>query len=516
MRSREETREQQREEHAPEGAVPKAGRVAALLALQRSAGNAAVTRALARQVIDFKSGNPGPYKDTVHGEVTVLEELPGVGSGPLWLKLKAKDDGKDYLYVPAGALGDDERYVLWKGVDGNYKNLHKQATAKATKASSGPSSGATTKSTKERKEELKSGSEKAEAIEDTAVRDALAKGTWAAKHKTQLERQKETHKPMLEFFDDMILALEWLVESLAWPAPYKAIGDRAALTFDRLADGILADTLEITPDLIGKLHQVAAPLRPKVKKKPQDFDEDEMREISQALAELDYAGIVVAKGDLSAPFVLGAQSRQKGEEQKVGVEPEVQHGALPPLHIMGLEVDGYYRDKAGVLHADEVKDTPRALGDKLKRGAAQLNRQLEWLALNVYDEQKQLIPKRVGYFVRGTGPYFDQLLAEHSMAAFKRLHDAVKGGVILRIGDEDFTYDQIKKIYDDTVSWLHANETALGADPETTRGGGKYDLSKVAKKYLHTLEMTRVSIATKLAAPTTTQPDASTAVKINS
>ena len=162
--------------------------------------------------------------------------------------------------------------------------------------------------------------------------------------------------------------------------------------------------LSATPDLQAKINEVADPV---IKEKIRT--EKDAQRVSQALSELEYAVIVLENHSLSRPFVLGAKGPFRHPNQKTRPVMEGAHATLPPLGVANLEADAYYLS-GGVLHVDEVKDTPGALADKVKDGG-QVGRQVEWLnKLTVIDDVP--VRKRVSYWARATRPKFDSVLSE--------------------------------------------------------------------------------------------------------
>ena len=479
--------------------VPRPG--ASVLDLQRTCGNAAVARLLSPRIqrtpVGWEPGEKGPFEDThLKQKVTVEEERQGKPGVMNWLVLK-DEKGTSWLYIPAGDVRPDELYVKFS--ESVYKT---QQSALRKKSEIGAPQ-------KSKEQQLKE-SEELEKQEDVRVLTAFKAGTWGAGVPSVTERFLANRPKARRIYDDLILGVEWMSIPLA--PPHDTIASRVERTFVGLAKALATKGgLEETPDLQKKLNQVVDPLRPDAKRKAAQLSSSQLDEVSQALAELDYAAIVVGSSKLKEPFVLGAQSRHKDPGQVVPVVKEAEHGSLPPLHVMNLEVDAYYRTADGILHADEVKNTPRALGAKLKDGG-QLTRQLQWLDLPVNDPDGSLVKKRVGYFVQATGPKFDVLLSEAMVNGFQALDERQPGEAFIRIGAERLTYVQLRDMYDRAVEWIEASRAVLAADPETKgTKEGNYDSKKVFPKYFDTLEKTRETLG---AGPLTAKAEKPTTEKV--
>ena len=108
---------------------------------------------------------------------------------------------------------------------------------------------------------------------------------------------------------------------------------------------------------------------------------------------------------------------------------------------------------------DEVKDTPSALANSVKKGD-QLARQIEWLEYPVgLEEPPYIATKQVGYFAQAPEPHFENVLSTDVIENFALLERAqhIPGLSFIRIAKYRFTVKQLGKMYDDAIAWLGAN-----------------------------------------------------------
>lgn len=182
---------------------------------------------------------------------------------------------------------------------------------------------------------------------------------------------------------------------------------------------------------------------------------------SEALSELEHAANTARSGALGkgTQYFLGAQGPVWAPQQGNDYQPEEGHGNLPPIDVVNVEADGYYLTADNVLHLDEIKDTPSAAAAKLKAGA-QARRQIEWLKRPARGAKH--LKKQVGYWIQAEGPKFGDLLSEDPLDTLKLIADnqQVRGAKFIGIGAERFSYDELRKIYDDAIRWLETNRDA--------------------------------------------------------
>jgi hypothetical protein len=442
--------------------------------------------------------------------VTVIEELEDPEGNKTWLRLNEvlppQRQKKEWLYIPIRGT-NPEKYVPY--TDGSYKNWkQKLGTQPETKpekpaavTSAQQTSPAKVETEAERKERNRQEREEKKRVEreedlksrGDAGREQLAKGTYPAPKESAQERFAQTKGKRELLKQKLAKGLEWQVKAANWPAPLNSVATRVPVTFGKLT--ALLDkpgALEMTGDLEGKVDDVVLPLSGK--QPPEALPENEMRKVSESLAEVDYAVIVMTERVLSDPFVLGAQSRTWAPGQTSPTEDEDPHGDLPPLHTLNFEVDAYYRTDDGVLHADEVKDTPRAFAHKIGE-ELQLARQLRWLALPLVDRKQNKIKKRIGYFIRGTLPKFDEVLDDGVIRNLELLDAEQRGEKFIRFASESFAVADLRLMTEQAKKWLEDSKPALKLVPEFNKESGKLDNSAVFKKYFDDLVTTRKTLA---------------------
>ena len=287
-------------------------------------------------------------------------------------------------------------------------------------------------------------------------------------------RVAEASKP------DVIKALELGAAWNGWGQYEATLAGRVGRAYPMLRKAVEANLIVLTPDLLGKLNETNSLVK-EAQKPVQTAGTIEKagKKASEALSELEHAANTIGSGDLAAPFVLGAKGPGWSPDQGDEVKAEVAHGPLPQIDVVNVEADGYYISKDGVLHLDEVKDTPRAAATKLKDGT-QAKRQMEWLKRPVRDRPD--LKKQVGYWIQATGPRFDDLLEN---APLRSLDDVDKlqyraGLPFIKIAAQSFTAAGLRKLYDDAVQWLKDSREGY-----VSRG---MQVSEAAQTYFATLE----------------------------
>jgi hypothetical protein len=191
--------------------------------------------------------------------------------------------------------------------------------------------------------------------------------------------------------------------------------------------------------------------------------------VSQRLAELEHAAYVLKRGNLdpNTPIAIGAEYNQ-------------QLTNLPKIDVEKVEADTYYKTVDGVIHLDEVKDTPNAFVSKLKE--QQFDRYAEWI-----DEGKNLSTPQdrvVGVYIRQTGPGFDQIL---DSARFQRLSNTIVSDdtkPFMKIGEYTFNLNELKSMQQDALQKL--GEIIA----ENKKNGEQVKPSELAKQYFGSLEKT--------------------------
>jgi hypothetical protein len=268
--------------------------------------------------------------------------------------------------------------------------------------------------------------------------------------------------------------------ALRWSEYNGDLGGRAGKTVPILLRAISDGSIERGGELQRLVNAVVEP----IKSQKADRDKEAMQ-ASQALAELDYAAQVVGTQKLALPLVLGAKGEIKQKDQKKPI-PEESHGKLPPLDVPNMEVDSYYLNTDGVLHADEVKDTPGALADKAKDGG-QIGRQVAWLQTSV-KEPSEVKEKQVAYFVRAEGPKFDSVLSAAVIDNLGLIEKHQRSGLkFLDLAGSRFAHSELKGMYEDALAWLKASKQAL--DRQHVK------FSEAIPRYFGTLSATRKSLS---------------------
>jgi hypothetical protein len=448
-----------------------------------------------RTVLDYKPGNAGPYKDTKKGEVQVLEahppEEPEImvlvdATGTKWIHRPAKDPEKE----------------IYREFDEALLRRMLVAMAKRSKAGGTEQQREQRKKNKGKQVEQDAAAAQAEA---KRIEEELRTGTWKTPRRNAAERADRWRVERGEL-------ARLLQRGLDGAGRSPALRARIEGTFRTLLEKL--PTLEYTPDLRNKVDEVVqlveavAPASPSASPsrsaKPPDLASDQpiegeqkrtnrdhiAKKLSQALAELDYAARIVERGDLRAPFVLGARSRMTAGGAVAEAEPE--HGDLPPLHVENLEADAYYQTADGVLHVDEVKDTPAALAAKVKEGG-QVRRQLEWLDLPVRLTPTSVARKTVHYYVANTKPDFAQLLRRPVQENLNLLEVAGAAEPIITLGNEELSLLQLSDMLAKYESWNEKSREALQRDPDVLEDG-KPKRSKIDDKYFDSLESTRATL----------------------
>lgn len=246
----------------------------------------------------------------------------------------------------------------------------------------------------------------------------------------------------------------------------KDVYGRIPPVFNRVKAGLNQGKLEPTPDLIKKINETLALNRYELSA-INSFEPATaarlLKSASEALSEVQYAAIVLGTNTVQGGYVLGAQGPVWNPDQIEAPSPEVKHGGLPPLDVLRLEVDGYYQSSDGVLHADEVKDTPRAMAEKVKKGD-QLARQVEWLKKPAINKTTGLAyKKQVSYYVQAPGPGFDNLLDQaviNNLALIEQNHQEPNPELVL-VHTQSFTLKELDTMMKRALKWLTDSKKVL-------------------------------------------------------
>lgn len=460
-------------------------RASAVLALQRSAGNRAVAGMLQRAPFGYVVGTLGRHFDGQLGAyVNIEHELDGLDPLKPWLVLHEEALDQRWLYQPAFG-GLEAQYTLFSGLV-DYRAKWVAATV---------------------------------AQQEAVVGENLEAGPWAPKldvgeraQRSVKDRARLQHdladgiKAWTEYEARVAKRATLLQDTSAATQLDRVMGIRARVeaTFKRLIASLGGGTqsIEFTGELAGQVHRIAdaalsalkAPLPKRDDTPPQVLTEKAETEASQLLSELDWAVLILAREKLAEPLVQGAKGRMLPPGMAGVPEPESEHGGLPPLNVVNLEADSYYLTADRVLHLDEVKDSPNALGQKAKDGE-QIGRHAEWLAKDVMDpETGEWRVKRVGYFCRTGGPKFDVLLSDEAISNLELLALMQRDIPFLNIAGEALRITDLRAIYDAAIAWLLHSRPALLQDAAMLKAG-KVDNSLVFKKYFDSLGLTRATLA---------------------
>jgi hypothetical protein len=293
-----------------------------------------------------------------------------------------------------------------------------------------------------------------------------------------------------EIFDALAQRVETTAQervSLADKDVYKRIKP----VFTQLKSSLNQGKVEPTPDLHGKVNETLLPLKYRLSQVNQLQAATAARTLksaSEALSELQYAAIILASKTVKGGFVLGAQGPVWSPQQVEAPSPEAKHGGLPPLDVLRLEVDAYYQTTDGVLHADEVKDTPRAMAEKIKKGD-QIGRQVEWLKTPAIRSTGARFEKQVGYYVQAQGPGFDNLLDQAVIGNLSLIEQNQEPGrKFLLLSAERFSLTELEDLMNEALKWLTDSRPALQKK--------NIKLGTAAQRYFGDLATARQSLQT--------------------
>ncbi len=121
----------------------------------------------------------------------------------------------------------------------------------------------------------------------------------------------------------------------------------------------------------------------------------------------------------------------------IGARPNQEWGTLPKIDVENVEADTYYRTADGVVHLDEVKDTPNAFVSKMGE-QRQFERYQAWLARGKNRE--------VNVYIRNTGPKLYRILRE---SILNDLNDTIVRDIsrpFFRIGQHVFSMKNLDEM----------------------------------------------------------------------
>lgn len=282
--------------------------------------------------------------------------------------------------------------------------------------------------------------------------------------------------------------LEQVEIAKGWKAHSEALGVRVERSLVPLPEWLVSEKVAFTDSIYQSLAKINRPLIENKGHQP-----DKQKDASEALSELDLVADVLASKEVSGSLELGAKGPETHGTGEIK-RHEQKHGNLPPLVIHDLEVDAYYQTSDGVLHIDEVKDTPQALGDKAKSGE-QIARQVEWLRWEQFgpydplEDEQEPIKKEVGYMMRAAEPRFDKVLSQEVIDNLKLIDKAQwrRGLPFLNMAGTLMTVAQLQKMYDDAIQWLSKSREAY------TKANKKQ--SQVINTYFNNFHVARQTLA---------------------
>ena len=125
------------------------------------------------------------------------------------------------------------------------------------------------------------------------------------------------------------------------------------------------------------------------------------------------------------------------------------------LDVDKVEADTYFRTTDGVLHLNEVKNTPNAFVEKLRKTAdgGQFARYSEWIEKGTKLNPPQA--REVTVYVKNTQPNFHYIIDSQTLEALKKSiaqHDST--ATILEMGGKKFSFDELQKLTKDAYKAL--------------------------------------------------------------
>ena len=197
----------------------------------------------------------------------------------------------------------------------------------------------------------------------------------------------------------------------------------------------------------------------------------------------------------NARYVLEHQALAADSPVVIGARPNQEWGTLPKIDVENVEADTYYRTAEGVVHLDEVKDTPNAFVSKIEQSRRttsnqdvfkQFDRYGAWLEKGDVLGQKRV----VGVVIRLTGPNFHLILEEDILGILERTVVRDPALHFFKVGGETFSMSELRQMYADA-------ERAIGIKIAQNPGVA---ISVLLNRYFNTLEETVETIRTTQAA----------------
>ena len=164
--------------------------------------------------------------------------------------------------------------------------------------------------------------------------------------------------------------------------------------------------------------------------------------VEENLAELDSAIKVIESGDVDGAVAIGVTKGQKPKD-------------LPEIDVDKVEADNYYKTTNKVLHIREVKNTPNAFVEKLKKTyqKGQFRRYRDWVEKGATLKPKQI--REVTVYVNNSQPNFHAIIDKQTLDA---LGDSIAkhnpDATVLQVSSRKFSLNELQKLTRDSYKKL--------------------------------------------------------------
>ena len=193
----------------------------------------------------------------------------------------------------------------------------------------------------------------------------------------------------------------------------------------------------------------------------------EFNVVEENLAELENAVRVVDEGNVDGVVAIGVTKGQKPKD-------------LPEIDIDKVEADTYYKTKDGVLHLNEVKNTPNAFVSKLlesskKEDGGQFGRYANWIETGA----KQNQVREAMVYIKNSEPKFHEIIDSDVLTELSEtIAKDNKNIPIIQIKNTKFTYNELKQFTDDAYAKLR----------ELKKKNKKMSFVQIADQYFNSME----------------------------
>ena len=212
----------------------------------------------------------------------------------------------------------------------------------------------------------------------------------------------------------------------------KPFQEEAIQTLLKIQDGIVSSKIDISDsglaanlkDLVGRLNS------------------RQFNIVEENFAELQRAAQVIEQGDLASPVAIGVKPGHKPKD-------------LPPIDIEKVEADTYFRTADGVLHLNEVKNTPNAFVSKLKETAdkGQFKRYRDWIAKGTELKPAQI--REVTVYVKNSQPNFHTIIDKRTIKDLRKtIANHNPDATVLQVGSRNFSLDELQQLLQDAEKKL--------------------------------------------------------------